>query len=106
MLGTAANVPYGADQTVYLVVQALGPKGCSRETAVERPDLETIITDLLAGQFDNPVGILAFNTLEHWTNDASKDVAREIQCRCDIAGLGIPDHLDDFVRKNISRGRS
>jgi hypothetical protein len=95
-------VPYGADQTVYLVVEA-GPERRSRQTAVERSDLESIITDLMSGRFGNPVGILAFNTLEHWTDDLSKDVAREIQCRCDIEGDKIPDHLVDFVGDSISR---
>ena len=95
-------VPYGADQTVYLVVEA-GPERRSRQTAVERSDLESIITDLMSGRFGNPTGILAFNTLEHWTDDLSKDVAREIQCRCDIEGDKIPDHLVDFVGDSISR---
>src|SRR5450432_2641539 len=98
---TAPMVPYGADQTVYLVVEAFGPGGFSRETAVERTDLETVITDLMSGRFDNPIGILAFNTLEHWTNDVSKAVAREIQCRCDIEGDDVPDYLEDFVDNSI-----
>ncbi len=99
---TSPIVPYGADQTVYLVVETFGPEGCSREIAAERTDLETVITDLMSGRFDNPVGILAFNTLEHWTNDVSKAVAREIQCRCDIEGTDIPDFLQDFVGNSIS----
>jgi hypothetical protein len=96
-------VPYGADQTIYLVIEAAGPERRSRQTAVERSDLESIITDLMSGRFGNPTGILAFNTLEHWTDDLSKDVAREIQCRCDIEGDKIPDHLVDFVGDSISR---
>lgn len=100
---TPPIVPYGADQTVYLVVEAAGPERPSRQTAVERSDLESIITDLMSGRFGNPIGILAFNTLEHWTDDLSKDVAREIQCRCDIEGDNIPDHLVDFVGNSISR---
>ena len=105
MLGSGLTppiVPYGADQTVYLVVEA-GPERRSRQTAVERSDLESIITDLMSGRFDNPIGILAFNTLEHWADDLSKDVAREIQCRCDIEGDTIPDYLVDFVGNSISR---
>ena len=105
MLRTSPTVPYGADQTVYLVVEALGTGGLTRETAVERTDLETIITELLAGRFNSPIGVLAFNTLEHWTDDLSNHVAREIQCRCDIDGCNIPDYLDDFVGNSINRTR-
>jgi hypothetical protein len=106
MLGSGLTppiVPYGADQTVYLVVEATEPEPLSRRIAVERSDLEAIITELMSGRFDNPIGILAFNTLEHWADDLSKDVAREIQCRCDIEGDTIPDYLVDFVGNSISR---
>jgi hypothetical protein len=99
-------VPFGADQTIYLVVESLGLEGFSRETVSERTDFEVIIADLISGQFNNPIGILAINTLEHWVDDVSKDVSREIQCRCDIDGVNVPDYLDDFVCNSISRTRS
>jgi hypothetical protein len=68
-------VPYGADQTVYLVLETSTPECPSRQSAVERTDLETIVTGLMSGRFDNPIGILAFNTLEHWSVAA---ISREI----------------------------
>jgi hypothetical protein len=103
MTGFSSTVPYGADQTLYLVVDARGPDGSGQQTAVERTSVETIITDLMSGQFYNPIGVLAFNTLEHWTDDVSEDVAREIQCRCDIEGDLVPDYLEDFVCKRLGR---
>jgi hypothetical protein len=91
-------VPYGADQTVYLVVDCFGRLGTAyRETDIERTDLETVITDLMSGQFNDPVRVLAFNTLEHWAQDVSRDVALEIQSRCDIDGHDVPETLRDFV---------
>ena len=80
------TVPYGADQTVYLVIDRLSSGSVYRETEVERTDLETMIDDFLTGQFNDPVRVVAFNTLEHWANDVSKDIAQVIQARCDIAG--------------------
>jgi hypothetical protein len=62
-----------------------------RETEVERADLETVITDLIAGQFNDPVRVVAFNTLEHWAEDVSKDIA--IQSRCDMDGEDVPEAL-------------
>jgi hypothetical protein len=57
-------VPYGADQTVYLVVDCFGRLGTAyRETDIERTDLETVITDLMSGQFNDPLRVVAFNTL-------------------------------------------
>jgi dGTP triphosphohydrolase len=95
---TPSFVPYGADQTVYLVIDRIGGLGTVyRETEVERTDLETIITDLLSGQFNDPARVVAFNTLEHWSEDVSEYVAFEIQSRCDIEGTAVPDHIQDFV---------
>jgi hypothetical protein len=92
------SVPYGADQTVYLVVDSFGRLGTAyRETDIERTDLETVITDLMSGQFNDPVRVVAFNTLEHWAQDVSRDVALEIQSRCDIDGHDVPETLRDFV---------
>jgi hypothetical protein len=96
------TVPYGADQTIYLVVDRLSSGSVYRETEVERTDLETIIDDFLSGQFNDPVRVVAFNTLEHWANDVSKDIARVIQDRCDMAGDPVPDHVRDFVDSNAS----
>jgi hypothetical protein len=95
---TARIVPFGADQTVYLVIDRFGRLGSVyRETEVERADLETVIIDLMSGQFNDPIRVVAFNTLEHWSRDVSEDIAVEIQTRCDILGGGVPEHLQDFV---------
>jgi hypothetical protein len=99
-------VPDGADQTVYLVVDRLGSLGTIyRETEVEKADLETIIADLISGQFHNPIRVVAFNTLEHWSEDVSEYVAFEIQTRCDIQGNRVPDHIRDFVEERTLGAR-
>src|SRR5712664_2164637 len=97
---TPSTVPYGADQTVYLVVDRFGRLGSFyREIEIERTDLETIIADLMSGQFNDPVRVVAFNTLEHWSEDVSKTIAREIQTRSDIEGQDVPESIRDFVDK-------
>jgi hypothetical protein len=91
-------VPFGADQTIYLVVDSFGSLNTVyREAEFERADLDTVVGDLLSGQFNNPVRVIAFNTLEHWTDDVSAQVAAEIQSRCDIDGERVPEHVGDFV---------
>ena len=92
-----SSVPYGADQTTYLVVDRFSGGSVYRETEIERSDLETVISDFMTGQFNDPVRVIAFNTLEHWADDVSGDVAQELQVRCDIAGERVPEHLRDFV---------
>jgi hypothetical protein len=99
-------VPNGGDQTVYLVVDGFGRLGtCYRETDIERTDLETVIADLISGQFNDPVRVVAFNTLEHWAQDVSRDIDREIQSRCDIDGHDVPETLRDFVDSHAGPDR-
>lgn len=95
-------VPYGADQTVFVVTDGCAaPGSVSRE--VECSDLETVVADFLAGKFGDPIRIAAFNTLEHWSRDLSADIAREIEARCDIDGVPLPEHVRDFVKRAHGR---
>jgi hypothetical protein len=95
---TPRIVPCGADQTVYLVVDRFERLGSVyRDTEVERTDLDTIVTDLMSGQFNDPIRVVAFNTLEHWSEDVSEYIAFEIQTRCDLDGVPVPDHIREFV---------
>jgi hypothetical protein len=71
--------PSGDDQTVYLVINNFGNLGTAfPETDVDKADLETIIGDLMSGQYSDPVCVVAFNTAEQWAADVSQDVAHEI----------------------------
>ena len=98
-------VPYGADQTIYLVVDRVGANGAAHEIELERPDLETVIADLIAGKFSAPARVIAFNTLEHWSRDISRDVAEEIRTLCDIEGNSVPEDIMDFVEAHTGRAR-
>ena len=105
-VGRQGSCPTALNQTVYLVIDRFGGLGTVyRETEVERADLETIITDLMSGQFNDPVRVVAFNTLEHWSKDVSEDIATEIQTRCDIEGVAVPEHIHDFVTSFIGPTR-
>jgi len=97
-----STVPYGADETIYVVVDGLGQQGMfRRERQVERTEFEAVVADLMSGQFNDPICVAAFNTLEHWSKDISTDVALEIQCRCDMDGSDIPQYLASFMELYI-----
>jgi hypothetical protein len=103
---THGVVPYGADQIVYFVIDRFGKfSSVHRETEVERTDLETIIADLMSGEFNDPIRVVALNTLEHWSEDVSNDIALEIQTRSDIEGVAVPEHKQDFVASFTSPTR-
>ena len=77
-----------------------GTGGLYCEVEIEVPDLETIVADLLAGQFHDPIRVVAFNTLEHWSQDISREIAAEIQTLCDIGRARVPEHIEDFVHSH------
>lgn len=98
---TPSIVPRWQDQTVYLVLNDFGRQGRAWcETDTERTDFESVLSDLMAGQYKDPITIAAFNLAERWANDVSEDVALEIRRR----GGGRPEELlpsiADFVERH------
>jgi hypothetical protein len=98
---TPSIVPRGDDQNVYLVVDDLGRQGrVWREADTETTDLETTILDLLEGQYKNPIRVVAFNTVEGWSQDVSADFAQELRRRCDLQLRDVPSSIIDFVERH------
>ncbi len=86
------------EPSVYLVADDFGRSGRAwREADLETTDLETVINDLIAGEYRRPIKVIAFNTSERWSEDVSEDVAREIQHRCNLQLSDVPSHLQEFV---------
>jgi hypothetical protein len=93
-------VPKGDDQNVYLVVDDLGRNGrVYRESDVEAADLETVILDLLSGEYKDPARVVAFNTFEGWSQDVSTDIAQELRRRCNLQTRDVPSNIEDFVER-------
>jgi hypothetical protein len=74
-------VPPSDDREVYLVLDDFGGRigQTWRETGIENANLETVLTDLLDGQYGNPVRVIGFNAAEGWSRDVSEDVAYEAE---------------------------
>jgi len=103
---TPSIVPRGDDQDVYMVVDDLGRLGrVWREADVESTDFETVVTDLLNGQYGNPIGIFCFNIAEGWSRDVSEDVAQELRRRCDLDARDLPSSIQDFVERHENLDR-
>lgn len=94
------------DQTVYLVLDDFVDFGrCWREASVEKTDLETVISDLLEGQYYKPVRVIGFNIAEGWSRDVSDQVAGELRRHCEQQGATIPAYLEIFVQLHEGRDR-
>jgi hypothetical protein len=70
------------DDDTYIVLEDFGPLGRAwRETYEAAADRTTLVRDLLEGQYENPVRIVAFNTAEGWSRDVTVDIADELRRR-------------------------
>jgi hypothetical protein len=92
-------IPWGdVDRTVYLVLDDFGARlgwaWC--ETDVLDTDRATVIRHLLEGQYSSPVRIVAFNTAEGWSRDASDEIAIELAQACADRG-DTPPSIADFI---------
>ena len=98
---TPSIVPADGDDTVYLVADDFGQIGrVWRESDYDATDLETVIRDLLSGQYNNPIRVVAFNTEGRWSEDVSEDVAQELRRRCDLQARDVPSSIQDFVERH------
>ena len=77
-------VPRDNDRDAYFVMDDLGHLGrVWHETDPNSTDRETVIRDLLDGQYFNPVRVVSFNTADGWSRDASDDIADALRRRCE-----------------------
>jgi hypothetical protein len=74
---------HGPEQDTYLVLDDFGPRygRAWRETDADAADRETLISNLLSGEYSKPVRIIAFNSVEGWCRDVTADVADEVRRR-------------------------
>jgi len=90
------------DRDFYIVMEDFKGGAAFRETD-EGIDHATLIKDLLHGQYDQVLRVVAFNPSEGWSRDASEDIARELERHASATGTEISDHLQDFIEGQLGR---
>jgi hypothetical protein len=65
-----------------------------------------VIRDLLDGQYSNPVRVVAFNTAEGWSRDASDDIADALRRRCELERREPSPSLAGFLERFDRHDRS
>ena len=95
----------GGEPAVYFVMDDLGGRlgRIWREVEAEATDYETVIRDLLSGQYSNPVRVVSFNTAEGWSRDVSAEVAEDLQQRCHLESRELPESLMAFIESQGTR---
>ena len=95
------------DVTVHVVLDDFGKAGRAyRETDEAQASFETVVDDLLTGQLNNPVRVVAFNTSEGWSRDVSEDVAREVVRRVSAMRTASRGQFAAIRRELCRRGRA
>jgi hypothetical protein len=90
-------VPEDSNRDIYLVLDHFGVLGrVWRETDETDANRTKLIQDLLDGHYSSPVRIVAFNTAEGWSRDASKDIAAELAQAC-ADGAKMPRSIAEFI---------
>ena len=101
---TPSLVPADRDVTVYLVVDDFGASGTAYvETDEARCDQDAVIEGFLTGQFNNPVRVVAFNTAEGWSRDASEDIARLVIDAARLRGKGLSRIARHFHERHTGK---
>lgn len=85
--------------TVHIVLNDFGRFGTALvETDPTQADTETIVRQMIAGQYDRPIRVDAYNILAGRAWDASRDIARLIAERCEDSCL--PPGVLAFCQRN------
>jgi len=119
----SANRAPELDIDVHLVLDDFGPVGRAYREVDFPPAFETVFNktlamrdqlslstavsfdrvcdDLLNGQYNSPVRVIAFNAAEGWAGDVSEDVAREVAKRHAERGTGLDRGLRRFLTRYV-----
>lgn len=90
------------DKDFYLVLEEFKSGAAFRETD-EGIDYTTLLDDLLSGQYDRVLRIVALNPAEGWSRDASEDVAHALERRVATGYYEISEAVRDFIEGHTGR---
>ena len=90
------------DKDFYLVLEDFRSGPAFRETD-EGVTYISLIDDLLTGQYDSVLRVVAFNPVEGWSRDASEDIANALEQHIAAEGREVSDGLRDFIEGQTGR---
>ncbi len=94
------------DAAIYLVQDEFPDGRIFRETDEADADRETVIEDIVSGQYKKSVRVIAFNTTEGWARDVTQDIAREIvntSERLSKSGRDFVERVSDLLLVGLPR---
>ena len=100
-LSSTPSVVPDHDATVYVVLDDYGSAGQAyREIDPNDADEQSIVDDLISGQFERPIKLVAFNVVEGWCRDASEDIARRAVATAWKSGKPLSKVASEFFTRH------
>jgi hypothetical protein len=97
--------PY-LDVDVHLVLCDFGRAGLAYvETDPVEADATTIVQNLLHGQYEQPLRVIAINAEEGWSRDVSESIAAKVRDVAEHELIELTSGTLDFIQAHIGRAR-
>jgi hypothetical protein len=90
--------PFTPEQDLHFVLCDFGRSGHAYvETDPTQADASTIVRNLVEGQYNRPVRVLALNVEEGWVRDVSEIVADKVRVVAQHDERGLTSGTRDFI---------
>jgi hypothetical protein len=87
------------DVTAYLVIEDFGHLGRAyRETDLAEADHDTIVRNMISGEYSDPLRVVALDAVEGWCRDVSEEIAYDVLDRAYDADTTLSPGAKRFIR--------
>ena len=93
------------DRDIYLVLEDFCAGASWRETDEADTDVLAIVEDLLTGQYEQPLRVIAINAEEGWSRDLSESIAAKVRDVAEHELIELTSGTPDFIEAHIGRAR-
>jgi hypothetical protein len=69
-----------------------------------KPDHDTIVRNMISGQYQDPLRVVAFNTVEGWSRDVSEEIAYDVLDRAYDADTTLSAGAKRFIDLHVTAG--
>jgi hypothetical protein len=91
--------------TAYIVVEDFGHLGRAfRETDLAEADPDTIVRNMISGEYSDPLRVVAFNTVEGWSRDVSEEIAYDVLDRAYDADTTLSAGAKRLIDRHVTTG--
>ena len=87
-----------SDDALHFVLCDFGKYGKSYiETDPNEADQDTIVRNMINGQYNRPLRVIALNPAEGWSRDVSEEIARAVLMAAEADGRVLAEGTNSFV---------